>query len=314
MSEHSPPPKHRFTWPQALRLFVTLALLGVILAAIPLDQAWQAMGRVNLLWLAIALAWTFLLRATFALRWHLLLAPAGVRHSYLHTLVIALIGMFYDNFAPANLGGDMARSYLAADGHSAKVVDVAASVVADRTLGLISLVLLGFASSALLGVPQLRLALWVLLGTGVAGLSLAWILARRTVGETSRSPLRRVADKLSELSRALLRYRQHRVRLTGALLLSCLGICVGGVALSCWSRAFGFDLKLTQAVAIVVISSVVAMIPITINGLGLTDGAAILLLGWAGMGRPEALAQMMLQRIAVIALSLLGAGLQFLRR
>ena len=47
---------------------------------------------------------------TFIFRWHVLLRPIGVTHSFLHTLGLGLIAIFYNSFVPSTLGGDAAKS------------------------------------------------------------------------------------------------------------------------------------------------------------------------------------------------------------
>jgi uncharacterized membrane protein YbhN (UPF0104 family) len=89
---------------------------------------------------------------------------------------------------------------------------------------------------------------------------------------------------------------------------------ITGIGLQYWCVAFGFQIPLQQAVAITVMLTVVGMVPISINGLGWTEGAKIVLLGIAGVSQPAALAMSVLQRVVAMLFSLVGGVLQLFRK
>ncbi len=304
------------------RYAVTALLVAAILYLVPLGDAVSAVAGVSALPLAAALLAGLAQRVVFILRWHILLPPAGVRHSLLHTLGLGFIALFYNNFMPATFGGDLAKAYMAAKAHDTCGPDVVASVVVDRGIGLVSVIVLGFVSLAALGVGELELALWILLAGALGAALVVLVLARRSGGradgesgsEKRRGWASRLLRKLSQTATALLHYRLHKWRLALALLVSCVGIVITGIGLQYWCVAFGFQIPLDQAVAITVMVTVVGMVPVSINGLGWTEGAKIVLLGVAGVSQPAALAMSVLQRVVAMLFSLVGGVLQFFRK
>jgi len=158
----------------------------------------------------------------------------------------------------------------------------------------------------------------VLLGGGIVAAAITVLLARRQVSADGPAPTglvarlaRKVMDRLSEVSAALLQYRHHRAALAASWLVSCVGIVFIGLALQCWCAALGHPLPLLRMVAVAVILKIAGIIPVSLGNVGWTEGATLLLLQWAGIPQPVGLAVGVLQRVAGVAFSLIGAAVQF---
>jgi len=68
-------------------------------------------------------------------KWGLLLKAAGIKVSFGRLMTYQWMAEFFNNFLPAQVGGDIMRGYaLASDTH--RVADVTASVIIDRFIGL----------------------------------------------------------------------------------------------------------------------------------------------------------------------------------
>lgn len=303
----------------ALRIVATVALVGAVLYVAPLKDTWASLRSMLLGAALLALAAELAQRVLAIWRWHLLLPPAGVHLRFFETLRLGFIGLFYNNFMPSTVGGDVAKSYLAIRGTQSSLAAVVASVVVDRfVVGWGSLVVFGLALSAFLDTPRYQAALLILLGAGVVAAVVVALLARRKVSAAVEAPrgaavrlVRKAADKLSEVAGALVQYRHHRLILLASWVVSCAGIVVMGMALQYWCASLGYHLPLLRVVAVAVILKIVGIVPVSINNVGWSEGAVLILLQWAGVARGDALAVAVLQRFAGIALSLIGAGLQF---
>lgn len=302
----------------ALRILATLLLIGVVLVAVPLGKTWEVLRGIALWGVMAALVAELAQRTLSIVRWHLLLPPAGVRIPLTRTLRLGFVALFYNNFAPSTVGGDVAKSYLVIRGGASSSAAVVASVLVDRAvIGWGSLVAFGLLISAFLDTPEYQTAILVLLGGGlVAALVTLW-LARRKCGTPDQprgmfqTLLRKAADKLTEVSAALLRYRKHRIRLALSFAVSCLGIVAMGVALQYWCASLGHTLPLARMIAVAVILKIVGIVPVSISNIGWSEGATVVLLQWAGMSQSEALAVGVLQRAAGTLISLTGAFMQF---
>ncbi len=302
-----------------LQIAVTVGLIAYILYKVPLGDAWAAMLQAEPLYIGLAVISLLGVYITFIFRWHVLLGPIGVTHSFLHTLGLGLIAIFYNSFMPSTLGGDAAKSYLVTRGHDVGVAQVVASVVTDRVLGLVALLIMGFAVTFGISLPGIRELLFGLLAVALVFFLLVILMARAGRGKSAhpqddsrRHWLGTVIEKATETAQALVHYRKYKLHLVAGIVISCVGILIAGLTFKLWCLAFQFDLSLAEGVAITVAMSVVTMIPITVNGLGLAGGTNIVLLAAAGLGEPAALAIAVLQRVAVTLLGLLGGALQLL--
>ena len=84
----------------------------------------------------------FLTISVTAARWHWLLRANDLRVSYCEALRFTWIGYFFNNLIPGQTGGDVAKAvYIMKHCHSTKLPALV-SVLVDRALGLISLLLL----------------------------------------------------------------------------------------------------------------------------------------------------------------------------
>lgn len=119
-----------------LKLVIGLALIVYLYTRLD-DPAglWQQIVEADK-WLLVAGALCY--SGAVALggyKWGLLLQAAGIEVSFRRLLAYQWVAEFFNNFLPAQVGGDVMRGYaLASDTHRA--ADVAASVLIDRFIGL----------------------------------------------------------------------------------------------------------------------------------------------------------------------------------
>lgn len=304
----------------ALRLALTTLCIVVVLRTVDVREAAAATARMDPFYLLLAVAAEFGQRLLFILRWHVLLAPAGIRVPVSQSLRLGFVALFYNNFMPSTVGGDAAKSYLLARRPGADTTGIIASVLVDRLLiGWGSMLLFGLAAGLLLDMSQYKWAMLAMLAAGSVGGVMVWLASRRAPAADpgDRAPMMRLvmfktATLFVDLSRALLRYRHHRSALVASFLISSAGLVLMGLALKFWAAAVGFSLSTVEGVAISAVMKIVGMVPATINGLGWIEGATVVLLGWSGMAHADGLALAVAQRIAGTLLSLLGAGAQWM--
>src|SRR6266508_3649425 len=93
------------------QIFVSAALLFFLLRQVDVERLVAIWGSVRqpFLWLALALQLGGVLIS--ALKWWLLLRASGQPMPYLWTVRIYLIGQFFSNFLPTQIGGDAVRVF-----------------------------------------------------------------------------------------------------------------------------------------------------------------------------------------------------------
>jgi uncharacterized protein (TIRG00374 family) len=77
-----------------------------------------------------------------SIRWHSLLEAQDIHIRFGLTFVINMVGSFYNSFMPGLTGGDLVKAYYAAK-HTSHRTRAVMTVIIDRILGLVALIILG---------------------------------------------------------------------------------------------------------------------------------------------------------------------------
>jgi len=305
------PAPRRFLHPGvslALRIALVVALFAFMATRIDLREMASAVAHADRRFLALAFLALVASQLTAAWRWHLLLLSAGSRWTFGQSLATYGAGLFLSLFLPTGLGGDVYRIAKVRNS-GAGLGRGAATILLERAIGLVALLLLGTAFVA--SHPATRP--WaVLFGVGalggLVGIALLWIPG-------GPEYVARLADKLGK---AHLGDRVRNAfpadamdRLRGAI----PGTIVLSLANHAWlllvnvllAIGLGVALPWTAICAAVPIVLLAAQIPITPGGTGVREAAYLFFLGRVGVPHPLALA-IALGWLAVLAVvSLLGA-------
>lgn len=297
-----------------LRLVVGIGALAYLVSVIDLRRARDTLAAVAPIWLGAAFVAQLGAKGCWLVRWGTLLRSTGHSRSPGELLRLILVGLFFNNFLPTSVGGDVARGLgLALRG--VPRATAAASVVADRVIGLLALALMavvgGLVGRILWpgGGPWEAAGLFALAGAGLL------------VGVTRPQALGRLArfGGLPEgISRRLRRLLEALALLTGRgrVIATALAVSLGLAACSAlfhWSvgRALGIEVPLLAFLVIVPTVMLFAALPITLNGLGVRELGFVAFLGAQGTPQPEAAAFAFLASALPLVFALAG-GLLFL--
>jgi hypothetical protein len=244
------------------------------------------------------------------LRWGLLLRAKQVELSQIKLLALYFIGMFFSNFLPTIMGGDVVRGYyIYKESHSHEVAF--GSVVVERLCGLVVIVTVGFISSLFFYIKGGPAPIVMVSFAGCCAMLfiMAGFLYQPLVALLIR-PLKvftrwRVQERVNEIYLAILSYKNHSDALLLCVALSLLFelviiliYYVLSVALS-WGIPFYFFLYTVPVITIV------SMIPISFGGLGVREGATVLLFSLYGISAASAIALSLLS----YSISLITGGI-----
>lgn len=313
----------RSRWPALLRALIGLGILWWVFLKIPLDEfkeSWAA-SVVGWPWLIGGIIGTLLGLLAAAFRWHILLRAQSVQLPWSRVFRIFFIGQFFNAFMPGSCGGDAARIYCVFKDTSLKRTEAMSTVVVDRGVGLITLIL--FACSILLrSKPGWLHAAWIqpLALLILLGITLAIIAFFAGLHQYifQHLPLLRPWIKagawgalLTKVYHAFDGYRRQYSALSAAVVLSLMNMA--GLTLACYSfgRGLGIALPLTDYYILFPIITVLSAIPITPGGLGLREGLFAELFLLAGAASAYAVALSLLVYAGGLFWSLFG-GLLFI--
>ncbi|MEL7449138.1 MAG: lysylphosphatidylglycerol synthase transmembrane domain-containing protein [Pseudomonadota bacterium] len=280
-----------------VKIVVSAGLIALVLSRTNFADIGAAFARANVGMLAFAGSLTFIGALLTASRWRVLLAAQSVIASTLHLIRCWMMACFFNQFLPSTIGGDARRMYDSWRLGATKAGAVAAIGV-DRVLGLIALMAYGVAAlyfSTVFFERQAELQLFV--GVIAVGLVVcaALVFAPRTpfdrpfaaLVEKSPKLVRKIVGKFQAPVAA---YRgQGKVLVTSMLLSLALQLNVITFYFLV-GTALGMELTFVDYMIVVPVASVILLLPITINGIGLREGIFVLLLGGFGVETSTAIA------------------------
>jgi uncharacterized protein (TIRG00374 family) len=232
--------------------------------------------------------------------------------------------MFFNNVLPSRFGADVVRAHGAAGLASGKTRSVA-SVVMDRLVGAISVLVLGLVAVVIRpSMIEGRLGQSLLLM--FVGLVVLLVLLMYRSEGTGR--LRTTILKLTDISlfgirlrsrvdaaiEAMRSYAGARNLILRALVISLLANGLSIFNLYLYGTAVGAGVTLGDVAAAAPIILAVGLLPLSINGLGTVELAFVVLFGAMGVAEPIALAIAILRRLVLLVMSLIGGVLYTVKR
>jgi uncharacterized protein len=290
-------------------ILAVAALVGCLLL-FDIDEMLAQVRRLG--WREIALLLVLLTcdRLLMALKWRVLLNAGGARLPSLSVIAIYYQGWLVGAFLPTHLGGDLLRAHLVAQ-RTGVVHPVFASVVMEKMIGLISAVNWAIAGGVLLGcwLQPGRGALWIGLGMLAAlafnGLFLASLHAAvhgfvlRTLERYHQS---RLIGVLHRFYGAYADFSRHPRALLGNLLLTLLEHGLQLLILYTIVRSLGIDVGAVWFFAAAAVQTLIMRVPVTPDGWGTGELAAIAVFGLVGISAAAAFASSVIWRfLGVVA-------------
>ena len=285
----------------------------------PLTQIAQQLRGARLLPLALVFVVAFAALVVSALKLYLLVRTGAPHVRFLGVLHACCVGTFFNNFLPTSIGGDVIKVHrLALQG--VPLANAAASVVVDRAAGLLLTFAAGGAVALAWAGLLVRLELsplrWPLAAvcTGAfVGLAAMYALWRGHVKQWLKS--RRstgLMGRLYAFLESFYLFRNNPGVLVWAFGLSAAFYAAAAANLVLACRAVGASLGAAQAAGVVPLFRLPEMLPISLGGLGVREGALTWCLAHLGPTAAQAAGAALILRFATWLLSAVG-GLLYLR-
>ena len=277
-----------------LKTIVSLGLLALIVSHVDIARAWRQFQTLKLPFVGFALLYYTGLQWLSCLRWQVVLQSTNHSVSMGDLLGSYFAGMFLNFFLPSSLGGDVYRVYRIAKATQDSEAAVV-SVFLERFTGLAAL-----SALALLGLPPAfkvvgRWDIIILFFGCVAALVAGVLLIVSPRLLIWAEPwlqtlhLSGLAARFAKIQRLLRQFAQHRQALAWSMGLSFLlqlGIVHYHYLVAQQLRISVSYLELLVFIPIIV---VVALLPISLGGLGLKEGLWVYLLSRIGLTAEQAL-------------------------
>ncbi len=284
-----------------LRLLVTVSILAIILRSLDAPQAWQTLTHVRPDLLLAALCLQLGSSIVSAYRWQLVMHNLRFGQTFAFYWRSYFKGLFFNQGLPTSIGGDALR-VLDVAGRGFRKRDALYGIVIDRVAGLgalTSFTLIAYVFDSTLLPAQVYRLVFFLIAVGLIGL--LGVSCMRKWSWLDRYPRLAVVRVISERLHQALSAHRFLLLVTSLLvpLLALLGFFATG-----WALGLRYDLM--TYFAIVPTALVLTVIPVSIAGWGVREGAMVGLFSLIGADKTVVLMMSLLYGIMLIVVSLPG--------
>ncbi|MBI3754357.1 MAG: flippase-like domain-containing protein [Deltaproteobacteria bacterium] len=300
-----------------LKMLVSISILVFLFTKVDMRNVWGTMRYMDPLMLLVVLLLYAADLIISAYRWSLFLPHAGIDMPFLRLVSLYYIGGFFNIFLPTAIGGDVVKSYYLYK-FSGKGGNSLASVFLDRFTGFFALVAIAFVSLAF-GYRYVQETYVPLIIIALTSLFLfsSLILWNRDLHNWALVIIRRIRffginEKIESLYHAVMLYKSKPFILLKALGISFVVQFVSITVFYLISRGFGMTVSMGYFFLFVPIAISISMLPISLSGLGLREGAFVYLFTKVGATDAQALS-ISLAGFAVMVLFGLVGGVEYIR-
>jgi uncharacterized membrane protein YbhN (UPF0104 family) len=317
-------------WKRAGKLLVkivfSVGILGYLFSKISLLSFWESFINARHNYIILALALYIIGQTLSAYKWELLAKTLGFRRRFKRFVAYYFIGMFFNLFFLGSIGGDVAKAYLLAGKEDSRM-RAGYSILVDRFTGgmaLVTIAIIALISSPTIHVlPVLfKIMQWVGLNSGIlspsqhaislglriglmGGWMVIWALVIAFPFFLPLFPwLSKWAAKIKLGDFTV--YWSHPARMSLVLAISFCFQIINILVYALLGMALVIGIPLGDYFVIVPLVDLISILPISISGIGVREGAYVGLLYLLGVETSKGLAFGILGFIVVMAASLLG--------
>ena len=243
-------------------------------------------------------------------RWRIILAAVGIRIGFPSALQILFISLVLNQVLPSTLGGDAMRAWRIVK-RGSSVGRAVRGVMLDRVVALLGLALLvALGLPFVLSITGDRVAYWILWGiVAVVLFGLAVLLVLEKILAPLNYGPRALYQGLSELSRDARRLFLAPRTAGSTLVLSVLIHAASALLVFILALGMGIPVSVIECLVLIPPVILMAVLPVTIAGWGVREGAMIAAMGFVGVPPSEALALSVMFGLIVMASSLPGVAI-----
>lgn len=290
-----------------VKLGVSLGLLALLVSTVDTAALWAVVARSSIWVLAGVVLSLIALSLPQAWRWQMVLKSQGHHLPFLRMWSMNMAAHFFNQTLPSSIGGDAIRMF---EGSRAGLPPRASvnSVLVDRFCGLVGLITVATAGQPflvrLIDDPVARLYMALVVAGGFATAMLLVAAGLRLPGRLKWRRIRHLAAFFEDLG-ALVRQPRRWLPVLAISVFVQLSLPVLVYALATSAE---IDLSFGACLAVVPSVILLTVVPISVGGWGVREGAMVVGLGFVGVAASDALAVSLLFGASAIAAGIPGAA------
>jgi glycosyltransferase 2 family protein len=294
---------------KALSLIAKAAVSGLLLyftlAAVDVGAVMARLSQIDLRWVGIGLLILLAQNIVLSSRWRQIVARCGADLSLPLAFRFTMIGAFFNQTLPSSVGGDAVRIWLLGKQTNWRIAGY--SVFLDRVVGVVALSALVVGclpwTLALIHDPVGRAALLVIgLGFILAGFVFVGLSWQRLQILQRWAPTRHLAA-VAGVAVAILRSPRSLAVIFGlSIVIHLMTALVGW----CAAHAIGANMPLSYSLFLIPPVILVTVLPISIAGWGLREGAMVAAFDYAGLPQADGLIVSLLFGAGFLVIGIIG--------
>lgn len=296
---HSTEEKTNISFQLLFRVIVSVAICLFLFYKIDWSDFLQQMKQVDLRFIIVSFLFVLFCIFISGYKWYILCRQAR-NVSFLQCFRWYYIGFFFNNFLPGSIGGDSMRIYYASKRLGASLAF--ASVTVERFFAGIALIVTSVIGLVFInGIEQF---FWHITIFGLIALLLYCLLF---VGFFQNALIKLFGDRLKAFYEMITVFQKDQQLLSKLFFHSLLFQISFVLVTDMLFRAFGLNVSFLVQLGFVSLISILTMLPISINGLGIREGAYVYLFSLVGVAETISVAVSILFFILVLIGTSAGA-------
>src|SRR5579859_158042 len=300
-----------------LRVIITLLLFALLFKSLSWSTLLAAIAHADHVFILLSFPVGALGLLVSAYQWQCLLRGEQIRAGLLKLVKLYLIGTGFSHFLPTGMGGDVVKAfYVGRD--SDNYAGSASAVVMTRLTGFFGMQLVAFSALILWHAYFHReLTLWaVLLSLVVGGMLggvvlLAAVLPRMVKKSWTRN---RVLAGVIPVGNALIGAMKRPLLLASATLIGVVFWLLSALNYYVYAQALRIDVPFYFYLVAIPVASLVAFLPVTINGFGLRESAFVYIFATMHVSAASSLLLALLMDVQVLFFGAIGGFLYLTMR
>jgi uncharacterized protein (TIRG00374 family) len=289
----------------AFKIIVSITLLTLLLININWDEALLNIKRLDILTLVVVLLLLSIQFPLSAVKWRVALNIHRLDYDFRYLLKLISIGFFFNNFLPTSIGGDVYRVVKTIPKNAELKSRSLSAVLLERIFGFIALLTLGCIGAAIVINDNNYIALRYYINAYVLGALCFILLVLLLVNKSFRKKIKFVLS-IKKLSALFGNLRYILSDMSGLLRLLFMSIIFQIIAITVvyiLFSALGVEDVWAKSAYLSAIIGIVAVLPISINGIGVVEGSFVVAAALVGINQTDAAIVAILLRIFVIPIS-----------
>ena len=299
--------------------FSTSILVYILISRTSLREIFSTIKEADPFLLAFSLSLHALGLLISAVRWQILIKAQDDWVPLNFLAKSYLVGSFFNLFLPTRIGGDVVRIW---DGsrHSKSLLKSSAIVLVERLSGVLVLLFFAFCASLIrLDMAQRFPVILVSLILSICGLSVFCIFLSPAVDGLlaklpERSPFGTFTHKIRQFRETILLYKKKKAAIGKAFFWAAILQINVIFHYYLIGEALNLDIALLDYFIFIPIVHLILLIPITINGLGLREGAYLEIFRYYGIPSAVAISFSWIDLAFMLIVGILGGIIYVCRK